>query len=454
MTVHQPVVAGMFYPGDATALRAMVQDLLARAPALDVPAPKAVILPHAGYRYSGAVAAAGVVALAPGVKRVVVLGPSHRFAFRGVALPQARAMRTPLGEVPLDADAVAALVRNPDVLIVPQAHAAEHSIEVELPFLQHRLGEFSLVPLVIGEIGTERLAEIIEALWGGDETLIVISSDLSHFLTADEAERTDLATADAIERADGAGLTGRQACGHRPLAAFLACAARRGMRITRLALTHSGAVTGEDSRVVGYGAWMAHEAEVARLSSAHRESALRLAGQSLHDRLQHGRASALDLRGVPSPLRSVAAAFVTLTCEGRLRGCVGSLAAHRALAADVSANAVRAGFEDPRFHPVTANELARADVEIALLSAAAPIAVRDEADLLARLRPGRDGLILQEGERRATFLPKVWEQLSSPPDFLRHLKRKAGLAPDHWSPDVKVWRYVAESFKGRIGPAA
>lgn len=459
MTIHQPVVAGMFYPADAKSLRATVADLLARAPALDVPPPKAVILPHAGYRYSGAVAAAGVVALAPGVRRVVVLGPSHRFAFRGVALPDATAMRTPLGEVPVDADAVRTLVRAPEVAVLAQAHAAEHSIEVELPFLQYRLGlqhrpgGFSIVPLVVGEIGAGRLAEILETVWGGDETLIVVSTDLTHFLTAADAERIDLATAHAIERAEGAGLTGAEACGHRPLAAFLACAARRGMRITRLALAHSGAVTGDTARVVGYGAWMVHEAEQARLSPAHRAAALRLASQALCSRVLRGRAPTVELDSLPAPLQTQGASFVTLTYEGGLRGCIGSLTAHQALAADIAANAVKAGFEDPRFPPVTESELAGAEIEVALLSAATPMRFADEADLLAQLRPGRDGLILQDRDRRGTFLPKVWESLTTPAEFLGLLKRKTGLPPDRWSPEVQAWRYVAESFKGRASAA-
>lgn len=453
MTVHQPVVAGMFYPADPEALSANVAGLLARAPALDVPPPKAVILPHAGYSYSGATAAAGVAALSPGVRRVVVLGPSHRLAFRGVALPEATAMRTPLGEVPIDRLAVATLLKDPDVHVLQRAHAAEHSIEVELPFLQHRLGDFSVVPLVVGEIAPARLSEILETIWGGDETLIVVSTDLTHFLTAEEAERTDLATAHKIERADGEGLTGHEACGHRPLAAFLSCAARRGMRITRLALTHSGAVTGDHARVVGYGAWMAHDPEAARLSPAHRETALALAGRALRSRLARGKAPAVELGSFPAPLRSLGAAFVTLTRDGSLRGCIGSLQAHRALAADIAANAVRAGFEDPRFGALTRPELDGADVEVSILSAAAPVHFNDEADLLAQLRPGVDGLILQDGARRGTFLPKVWDQLAEPSDFLGQLKRKCGLPPDHWSAEVKVWRYVAESFKGRIGPA-
>lgn len=451
MTVHRPVVAGTFYPGAADALDGMVRALLADAPPLDVPPPKAVILPHAGYRYSGAVAAAGVTALAPGTRRVVVLGPSHRFAFRGVALPPATAMRTPLGEVALDADAVAALTDAPDVRTSAEAHAAEHSIEVELPFLQHRLGTFTLVPLVVGEIGTDRLAEIIESLWGGDETLFVVSTDLSHFLTAEEAERRDLATAEQIETADGAGLGGTDACGFRPLAAFLTCAARRGMRITRLALGHSGDATGEGTRVVGYGAWMAHEAEAARLSPAHRADALRLARRALDAQLTGGSARPIDLRDHPAPLRSVGASFVTLEHGGRLRGCVGSLCAHRALAADIAANAVRAGTEDPRFAPVTPAEMADLEIEIALLSAPARMVFRDEADLAEQLRPGRDGLILAGGERRATFLPKVWDQLATPAEFVARLREKAGLASDHPPSELRAWRYVTESFRSRAG---
>lgn len=450
MTVHQPVVAGMFYPADPAALRAMVTDLLDRAPALDVPQPKAVILPHAGYAYSGSAAAAAVAALAPGVRRVVILGPSHRFAFRGLALPAAAAMRTPLGEVPVDAEAAQRLLAEPDIAAVPQAHAAEHSIEVELPFLQHRLGDFSVVPLVVGDISTERLAEIVETLWGGDETLIVVSTDLTHFLSATEAERVDLATAHAVECADGTGLTGREACGFRPLAAFLACAARRGMRITRVALTHSGAVSGDNARVVGYGAWMAHDAHSARLSPDHRAALLRVAGRALHSRLSHGRAPTIDLRSFPAPLQSLRASFVTLTRDGRLRGCIGSLQAHRPLADDVAANAVRSGFEDPRFAPVTAAELDGAEIEVAILSAPAPMTFRDEADLLSQLRPGEDGLIMEDRGRRGTFLPKVWDQLPTPEEFLSHLKRKSGLPADHWSPDLKVWRYVTESFKGPV----
>ncbi|MEM9060486.1 MAG: AmmeMemoRadiSam system protein B [Pseudomonadota bacterium] len=454
MSVHQPVVAGSFYPSDPAVLGQTVQALLDKAPRLEVPPAKAVVLPHAGYRFSGAVAAAGISTIGRKVQRVVVLGPSHRHAFRGVALPDAGALATPLGDVPIEAASVKKLLEEPDVSIVPEAFAQEHSIEVELPFLQQRLSGFTVVPLVIGEIATDRLAEILDTLWGGGETLIVISTDLTHFLKADEASRIDLSTAEAVEKLDGARLGSREACGHRPLAAFLKVAGARGMRLTRLALTHSGNVTGDNARVVGYGAWMAHDALAARLAPAHRAEALSIAAKSMISRARNGKAPAINLDSFPVPLRSVAPAFVTLTLDGRLRGCIGSLAAHHPLARDILNNAVKAGFEDPRFKPVTEDEIRAAEIEVAVLSRPASMKFTSQEDLLAQLVPGRDGLILQSGQNRGTFLPKVWESLKTPEQFFNGLKVKAGLPRDHWSSDVRVFRYVTEAFKGKIGTAA
>ena len=446
MGVQPAVVAGIFYPADAGHLTGVVDDLLDAAPELGAPPPKAVILPHAGYRYSGATAAAAAAAIAPGPSRVVVLGPSHRHAFRGVALPAANTMATPLGDIAVDAQAVDTLLDEPDVNVVPAAFAAEHSIEVELPFLQRRLGDFRLVPLVVGEIADDRLAQILERLWGDDDTLIVISTDLTHFLSASEAERIDRSTAAAIESADPSKIGGFQACGHRPLSAFLICAARRGLRLTRAALTHSGTVTGDTSSVVGYGAWLAHDPDRAGLSHDHRRQALGLVREALVGRVQHGSAPQIDIENQPMPLQGLGASFVTLTLQGSLRGCIGTLEARRALAADLGDNAVGAGFRDPRFPPISRTEVDACHIEIAVLSRPAPMTYLNRDDLLDQLRPGRDGLVLVSGRHRSTFLPKVWDSLTTPQDFLAELCKKAGLSSDHWSPDLRISRYTAESF--------
>ena len=266
-TVRPPAVAGLFYPADPVRLRAEVSGLLAEAEAA-APAglrPKALVAPHAGYAYSGAVAAAAFATLgeraARVIRRVVVIGPSHHAAFRGIAAPTAEAFATPLGRVPVDREALAGLAGLRFVGLADEHHAPEHALEVELPFLQLRLGAFAAVPLLVGEAAPEEVAEILRRLWGGPETLIVVSSDLSHFHDHATARRRDATTAAAIERGDWGGLGPGDACGYRAIAGLLVEARRRGLKARRLALCNSGDVpAGSRERVVGYGAWEFEEA--------------------------------------------------------------------------------------------------------------------------------------------------------------------------------------------------
>jgi AmmeMemoRadiSam system protein B len=267
--VRPAAVAGLFYPGNPVALRSNVELLLAArsrqtasgpegAPAASAGRPpKAVIAPHAGYVYSGPVAASAFSALAgaaAGVRRVVLLGPAHRVPLRGLGLPGVEKFATPLGEVPLDLEAAAAVERLPQVAVRPDAHEAEHSLEVELPFLQVVLGAFELLPLVVGQAGGDEVAEVLEQAWGGEDTVVVVSSDLSHYLPAEAAERADRETASQI-RALAGPLTSRQACGAIPINGLLAAARRHGLVPRQLDLRHSGDTSGDRSRVVGYGAW-------------------------------------------------------------------------------------------------------------------------------------------------------------------------------------------------------
>lgn len=252
--VRPAAVAGMFYPSApdrlAGEIRSYLSDAHARAPL----APKALIVPHAGYVYSGAIAAHGYALLGPlrgSVRRVVLLGPAHRVALRGLATTSARAFETPLGEVPIDAHAVAMALAFPQVDVSDAAHAHEHAIEVQLPFLQTVLGDFSLVPFAVGHASAEDVAEVLDALWGGPETLVVVSSDLSHYHPYPEAKRIDRATTDAILAMSPA-LDHEQACGATPINGLLQCAKRRGLSATLLDLCNSGDTAGDRSRVVGY----------------------------------------------------------------------------------------------------------------------------------------------------------------------------------------------------------
>jgi len=253
--VRPPAVAGLFYPGDAASLRALVEEQLRGNPSPGA-APKALIAPHAGYVYSGPIAARAYNSLgdARKLRRVVLLGPAHRVPLRGLALPTVSAFHTPLGDVPLDIAGMDALADLPQVTRSDEAHRQEHSLEVHLPFLQILLGEFVLLPLVVGWTSAEETVAVLERLWGGAETLVVVSSDLSHYHSYGDAARRDAHTAGCIERLE-IPLEGTQACGAHPLNGLLSLARRRALRVTRLDLRNSGDTAGSHDRVVGYGAW-------------------------------------------------------------------------------------------------------------------------------------------------------------------------------------------------------
>jgi AmmeMemoRadiSam system protein B len=258
-TSRPPAVAGTFYPDDPGELAAAVDGYLAGAGAPEPgPAPKALIVPHAGYVYSGPVAAsayARVRELRGRVERVVLAGPAHRVPVRSLAASSAASFRTPLGEVPLDREAVERVLELPQVEVLDRAHAPEHSLEVQLPFLQRALGTFTLVPLVVGDATLEDVAEVLEVLWGGPETLILISSDLSHYFDYPTARRFDAATTRAIEALDASGLGRESACGRVAIGGLLVVAERRGLRARALDLRNSGDTAGPRDQVVGYGAY-------------------------------------------------------------------------------------------------------------------------------------------------------------------------------------------------------
>jgi AmmeMemoRadiSam system protein B len=258
---RQPAVAGYFYPSEARELGATIDRLLAEAigaGAPGAPPPKAIIAPHAGYIYSGPVAARAYAMLAAGrgsVRRAVVVGPAHYVWVEGVAAPSSAAFQTPLGALPVDRSAIETLRGRPSVEIADAPHVREHALEVQLPFLQRVLGDVQIVPLLVGEARPEDVAAVLARLWGGGETVIVVSSDLSHYHDADTARRRDAATADAIERGDGSRIGPEDACGFLPISGLLVETRARGLDAQRLDLRNSGDTAGPEDRVVGYGAW-------------------------------------------------------------------------------------------------------------------------------------------------------------------------------------------------------
>jgi AmmeMemoRadiSam system protein B/AmmeMemoRadiSam system protein A len=447
--VRPPAVASLFYPGDARALAEEVSSYLDRTQEAPLAPgfPKALIVPHAGFIYSGPVAASAYDRLRPArgiVRRVVILGPCHRVPVHGLALPRAKAFDTPLGRIPLDEETLASIRSMPQVVESAATHAEEHALEVQLPFLQRVLGEFSLVPLVVGDAAPEKVADVLERLWGGIETLIVISSDLSHYHSYEVAREIDDATVQAILGFD-AGICHEQACGATPVAGMLIAARRKGLAPKLLDCRNSGDTAGEKDRVVGYASF-ALASETPRYGAQHGRRLLQIARASVAEALGlQAQAAAID-----EPwLKESRATFVTLKQGEELRGCVGALEAQRPLAQDVAENARAAAFQDTRFKPLTRDEFERTDIEVSLLSTPKRLSFEDHADLVARLRPGVDGIILEQGEegRQATFLPQVWEGLPDPQQFIAHLKQKAGIAPDTDIRSCRVKRYTVLKWR-------
>ena len=257
-STRPPAVAGSFYPADAKQLHTFIKSILREVPSVSGHWPKAIITPHAGYIYSGAIAASAYARVAWGrdtIRRVVLLGPAHRLGFHGLALSSADYFATPLGSVPLDHSVLATLLTLPGVQVLDKAHALEHSLEVQIPFLQEVLQDFSLVPIVVGETSAEAVAKVIEQLWGGAETLVVISSDLSHYQDYPTAKKQDAATSQAIENLHPEAIAYHDACGRLPINGLLLVAKKLGLTVTPYDLRNSGDTAGDRDRVVGYGAY-------------------------------------------------------------------------------------------------------------------------------------------------------------------------------------------------------
>jgi MEMO1 family protein len=469
--VRPPAVAGVFYPAEATELRDHVARFieiaadrpgyvpvggpslagsLRREAASETTAvpPSAVIAPHAGYRYSGPTAGYAYQALAARrdtVERVVVVGPAHRVPFEGIGVTSARAWSTPLGDMDVDAEARERVRDVPDVVDADDAHAPEHSIEVQLPFVHEVLGPVPVLPLVVGRTTPEAVARALDAVWTDDDTVVVASSDLSHYLDDETARRRDQHTAEAIIEARRNDIGPGDACGALPIAGLLTAALKRGLAPQLLDLSTSADTAGEPARVVGYGSF----ALLPPVPPSHGDRLwlLDLAARAIAHELRTGHPYPMDDPDVPASVRSPAASFVTLTRGDALIGCIGSLEPQRALWRDVAHNARAAAFDDPRFAPLTSEQLPEVTIEVSVLSPLEELRASSPDALASELRPGRDGVVLAADGRRGTFLPDVWEKLPEPGAFVSELVRKARWEQP-WINGARAWRYTTEAVAG------
>ena len=447
--VRPPAVAGMFYPDDPDDLRRQLASSFADAvPAGVAPdePPKALIAPHAGYVYSGPVAASGyerVRALRGVVTRVVLAGPSHRVPFEGVAVPSVDALETPFGLVPVDIEAKAAVLRVPGVVEWDAPHDHEHSVEVHLPFLQAVFGDVAVLPLVVGHAPAELMAAVFEAVWGGPETLIVVSTDLSHYHDHDTATELDAATAAAVEAGHWREVHDVDACGAYPLRGLLLAADHHQLRARVIDLRNSGDTAGPRDRVVGYGAFVL---ERQRAHTTEDEQLLDLAFSAIDDALDGRAPQPPDPAALSPALQRRVGVFVTVLVDGELNGCVGTLHPVEPLGAAVPRLAVDAAFADPRLPPLTAADLPGLGIKISLLGPLEPVPASSEDELVDVLRPGVDGVLLTTAGHQATFLPAVWDKVPDPREFIWQLEHKAGLRPGRLPSGARVFRYSAREI--------
>ncbi len=473
--IRESVIAGTWYPGDPATLRDNIQDYLNAVPETEdkkhfAAPPTALIVPHAGYRYSGPVAAHAYKRLQnASFDMVFIIAPSHRTRFPGVSVYDGAGYRTPLGIVPIDRETAGSLMRTDDrIRYVPEAHAQEHSLEIQLPFLQTVLGDFKLVPLVMGDqrlAACQWLAEKIADHAKGKPALIVASTDLSHYHPYEAAKKLDKVVLDRVAAFDPEGLDRRlssgdcEACGGGPMVTAMLAARQLGADEAQvLHYANSGDVTGDTSRVVGYMAaafWNRQGKKRSEtpsenqhlskksgpgLSEAEKALLHKIAWESIAARLE-GRP--LPNYDVPYPaLKKIRGAFVTLKKNGRLRGCIGHIVGRLPLAETVCEMAQAAAFEDPRFPPVTASEFDDLDVEI---SAMTPL---KETDAIEEIQVGTHGLYITDGRRSGLLLPQVateygWDCQT----FLEQTCRKAGLPKDAWKASgTRIFTFSAEVF--------
>jgi len=449
--VRHPVVAGLFYPGSAEDLKKSVQVLMEQAGGTDIPGKiRALIAPHAGYVYSGIVAAAGYRQIDPDVNKVILLGSSHQVPLERPSIPNVSAYETPLGKVPL-ASLAARLRNHPDFLSVSQAHEKEHSLEVQLPFLQVALKELEIVPILTNKTDPERLASLLESLID-EHTLIVASSDLSHYYSYDTAVSLDRICITAVVEGSVADMALCQACGKNAVLTVMQIAEKKGWRAELVEYKNSGDTSGSKDRVVGY----------ATIAFTDGKETIKKMNQGLSDEgkkelLRFARtvmkAGLIPDTPIQRPTTSCPAlfetrgCFVTLHKKGRLRGCIGSIQPVSDLITCVEENAQNAAFRDPRFPPLTKEELSEIDIEISVLTVPKKVHFSDAESLKRQLEPLKHGVILSRGTHKSTFLPQVWKQLPDKEAFLEHLCLKGSMPAQAWQdPKTEVKTYRAEVY--------
>ena len=455
--IKEPNVSGQFYDADPEVLTKDVASYIAGAsvsPQENVPM---IIAPHAGYVYSGGVAGYSFKTVSEQKpKTIIVLAPSHFYPFDGVSVWSQGGMKTPLGVVPVDEEFTKALLAaDPKFIDDPKAFDREHGLEVEIPFLQETYQDFKIVPVILGQMSfplCEKLAQTLNTLIGDrKDVLIVVSSDMSHYHDGDTARAMDLGTLEIIKKLDAKDLYRQcllrkhEMCGFIPVTTALLLAQARGWEAEVLKYSHSGEVIGDNRRVVGYGAVAFHSTEqkgTGALNQEQKRVLLDLARKAIKEFVTQKKT--IDIKIADQRLAAAEGVFVSLYKDENLRGCIGHIVSNEPLQKTVRDMAIAAATNDPRFSPVTAEELKDLELEISVLSR--PWRVRDAAEI----EMGKHGVIIAQGLNRGVFLPQVATETGwSKEKFLSELcAQKAGLTADCWKDSkTEIAIFTADVFK-------
>lgn len=451
MNIKKASVAGIFYPDNKEELISMLNNFASSEEKSSAYFSRLIIVPHAGLIYSGELAAQGYKYFGKSIKNIFIFSPAHYKRVYGCVVSDYDGFETPLGILDVNNNLVKSLGFETD----NEAFDKEHSLEVQLPFIRYFCNkdkvcaentnlcadedQVKIVPVIYGCADYKTVADTIAKYYGNPENAFVISSDLSHFYPERENAKIDNYTAQMIETNNIANFDAEQACGAVGICGAVTYAKKKNYSLVRVGLTNSAKTTGDTSKVVGYGCWFLYEGEKnAYIKEYFSDFVKDICKKSILSGFQLGDFSPSDFACV---FEEHGASFVTLELDGNLRGCIGSIIAHRPLIKDLMENAHAAAFKDPRFNPLTTAEFEMIEITVSLLSQPERIIFDGEDDLLSKITPYEDGIIIRDGNYQAVYLPVVWEQLPNKKEFLNSLKQKAGLDAEYFSPELQAFKF-------------
>lgn len=413
--IKKCIASGYFYPSDKNELTNLILSYEIEEPKYYT---RAIIVPHAGYKYSGKLAASGIQHLKKDIKNIFIFSPAHFERIYGCAVCDYDEFETTLGNIKVNRELSANTAEFCGCEINNYAFENEYSIEVLLPFIKIYQPNAQIIPVLYGCENFTNLANTIENYYKDEENAIIISSDLSHFYPEKEASKIDNYTAKMIEENKTRDFDSEQACGSVGICGLSNFAMKHKFSLIRIGLTNSATATGDSSRVVGYGSWFLYEGEKNQyIKDYYSDFVIKVCKNSILSGFQLGEN---EIKNYDCVFQESGASFVTIELDGILRGCVGTTVTNKALIEDLRRNAHAAAFSDTRFPPLTINEYDKINIKVSLLS-------KPERTTINDITPFKDGVILREGNHKAVFLPEVWEQLTDKQEFLKQLLLKADL---------------------------